>query len=444
MLTAQVAEKLILDLVRPLSSQDREIVSLTAASGRILAAPVTSSLDFPHWDNSAMDGYAVRYVDVQECQPDRPVSLQIVEEIPAGVQPQRSLSAGQAARIFTGAMLPVGADTVVMQEETQRQGDRVTLLTAPTPQAFVRHQGAYYQAGNPLLSTGIMLSAPEIAVLAAAQCLQVPVYRRPQVVLLSTGNELVTPEDPLKPGQIVDSNQYALATLVSQTGAEPISMGIIPDEPEALKAAIAHALSIADLVISTGGVSVGDYDYVDRLLVELDGQIHIRSVAVKPGKPLTVALFGRQRAAEIKAEAEKAKGEKANEHFLPAVLPPADLMYFGLPGNPASALVTFWRFVQPALRKLMGLPASAWGPTWVKGRSPVALRSDGKRETYLWGQLHLVQGEYEFRPAGGGHVSGNLINLVQTNALAMIPLGQTQVEPHAPVLVLLVSPAILG
>jgi molybdopterin molybdotransferase len=299
-------------------------------------------------------------------------------------------------------MLPAGADTIVIQEDTQREGNQVTILAAPQPQAFVRRRAEYYQSGTPLLPAGILLSAPDIAVLATAQCPQVPVYRRPRVAILSTGDELVTPDQPLQPGQIVDSNQYALAALVASTGAEAIPLGIVPDQPEAIKHSIAHALTVADMVLSSGGVSVGDYDYVDRILAELGAEIHIRAVAVRPGKPLTVATL------ESPSTSRR-------------------VLYFGLPGNPVSALVTFWRFVQPALRKLAGL-ADGWQPSLIQGRTREALRSDGKREAYLWGRVGLVEGGYEFHLAGGSHSSGNLINLAQTNALAIVPVGQTTIS----------------
>jgi molybdopterin molybdotransferase len=402
MLPAQQAEDLILSLVKPLNAQQNSEVDLLAASGRILAESVIGQLDFPHWDNSAMDGYAVRFDDVQACTAESPAVLQVIEEIPAGYVPQKTVQAGQAARILTGSMMPMGADTVVIQEVTKREGDRLSVFSAPQPQAFVRHRAAFYQSGTPLLPAGLTLSAPEIAVLAAAQCTQVKVYRRPRVAILSTGSELVEPDQPLQPGQIVDSNQYALAALVAQSGAEPLLLGIVPDQPEALKGAIANAISTADLVLSSGGVSVGDYDYVDRILADLGAQLHIRAVAVKPGKPLTVATFQKNQISE-------------------SAVP---ILYFGLPGNPVSALVSFWRFVQPALRKLSGQP-DGWRPVFVEGRSLHPLKSDGKRESYLWGKLRLINGAYEFHLATGSHSSGNLINLAQTNALAVVPVGQT-------------------
>ncbi|PZV11004.1 MAG: molybdopterin molybdenumtransferase [Leptolyngbya sp.] len=414
MLPVNQAEQIILDLIQPLDpAQDGETLSLLDALGRILAEPIASSLDFPHWDNSAMDGYAVRYADVQTCAAETPVTLEIVEEIPAGYQPQNTIQPGQAARILTGSVMPAGADTIVIQEETQRSGDRVTIFATPKPHAFVRDRGAYYQAGAPLLAAGLRLQAPEIAVLAAAQCAQVRVYRRPKIAILSTGSELVAIDQPLQPGQIVDSNQYALAALVAQAGAEPLLLGRVPDQPEALKTAIQQAIAVADMVLSSGGVSVGDYDYVDEILAALGATIHIRAVAVKPGKPLTVATF------EI---GNREQGIGA-EIFSSS----PRTMYFGLPGNPVSALVTYWRFVLPALRKLSGLPAP-WEPAFVRARSLNTLKSDGKRESYLWGKLRLVNGEYEFELAGGSHSSGNLINLAGTSGLAVITLGETQIS----------------
>ncbi|MGJ3252530.1 MAG: molybdopterin molybdotransferase MoeA [Elainellaceae cyanobacterium] len=429
MLPANEAEKVILDRIIPLSAdQDIEKIRLSAAYGRVLAAVVTSPLDFPHWDNSAMDGYAVRFADVMTCSPEHPAALTVVEEIPAGYQPQQMIQPGQAARIMTGAVMPTGADTVVMQENTRRDNNRVMVFSAPDFQAFVRHRGAFYQAGHPLLPAGIRLSAPDIAVLSAAQCVNVPVFRRPRVAILSTGDELVTPDQPLKPGQIVDSNQIALASLVTSTGAEPIDLGIIPDKPEALKEAIAQARSQADMILSSGGVSVGDYDYVDRILVELGGDIHVRSVAVKPGKPLTVATLERQN----EGSGSQYRGTIPNS---PSPIP--SVLYLGLPGNPVSALVSFWRFAQPALRKLSGL-SDSWSPTIVTGRSRHDLQSGGQRETYLWGRVNSVEGAYEFQLPGGSHSSGNLINLVQTNALAIVPIGETRIAAGQPVQIMLV------
>jgi molybdopterin molybdotransferase len=387
MLLPQEADRRILSQTQPFTTADTEIIPLAQCQGRILAAPITSNLDFPHWDNSAMDGYAVRFEDVQT----PPVTLTIVESIPAGIAPQVTLQPGQAARILTGSMLPAGADTIVMQERTQRDGDQITILEAPQPQQFVRKQGAYYQAGAALLPPGIAINAAEIAILAAAQCVAVPVFRRVKVAILSTGSELIEPHQTLNPGQIVDSNQYALAALVRQMGAEVISLGVVSDRPELLKVAMQSAIDQADIVISSGGVSVGDYDFVDRLLAELGAAIHVRSVAVKPGKPLTFATLG-------------------------------DKLYFGLPGNPGSAMVTFARFVRPAIRQRSGL-AAGWEPEWITAIATEDCQADRKRESYLWGQLRYIQGQPEFHRTTGSGVSGNLINLAGMDALGVVPIG---------------------
>ncbi|NEP01608.1 MAG: molybdopterin molybdotransferase MoeA [Symploca sp. SIO2E9] len=421
MLPVKQAESIILDLVQPFDEEsDTETVDLSAATSRILAKQVTSQLDFPQWDNSAMDGYAVRYADIQACSVQQPAVLEIVEEIPAGYQPQVSIQYGQAARIFTGACMPIGADTVVMQEQTRQENNRVLILEAPEPQAFVRRRASFYQTGMPLLLPGVFLRAPEMAVLAAAQSTQLIVYRRPRVAIFSTGNELITPEQPLEPGKIVDSNQYALRAFVAQAGGVPLPMGIVRDQPEKLEEAITKAISNADIVLSTGGVSVGDYDYVDQILAKLGAEIHIHKVAIKPGKPLTVATF------PFLTQENEGKGKRS-------------VLYFGLPGNPVSALVSCWRFVQPALSKLSGLPEQAWGPCFVKAQTVTELNSGGKRETYIWGQLHLKDGVYEFRAAGGSQASSNLINLAQTNGLAVLPIGTTLVPAGETVQVLQVG-----
>jgi molybdopterin molybdotransferase len=407
MISVSQAEKTILSLVQPLS--EVESIDLSLATGRILARSIDSQLDFPHWDNSAMDGYAVKFSDVRSSTPKHPITLEIVEEIPAGYQPQREIQSGEAARIFTGAIVPAGADTIVMQEHTQRvQKNFVKIQITPTARSFIRQRGEYAKIGDPLLAAGTVLNPAEIAILAATGFSEVNVYRRPRVAILSTGDELVTPRQTLKPGQIVDSNQYALAAFVIQAGGVPICMGIVPDDRSKLTAAMSEAIGAADLVLSTGGVSVGDYDYVEEILAELGGDIRIRAVAIKPGKPLTVAKFKRDN---------------------------RSIVYFGLPGNPVSALVSCWRFVQPAMAKLAGLPKSKWQPTWIEAITSQDLTADGKRETYLWGKLELIDRRYHFSLSSGSHSSANLINLAGTNALAVIPINTNTITAGTTVMV---------
>ena len=405
MLSVKDAETIIFNHVQPLNQEnDLEVVDLLTAFQRILATPVISSLDFPHWDNSAMDGFAVRYEDVQNCSSENPTILEIVEEIPAGYQPQNPIKPGQAARIFTGAIIPKGADTIVMQEKTNLQENQVFIFATPQPQEFIRKQGDFYQAGTELLPAGITLNAAEIAILAAAQFPKISVFRRPRVAIFSSGDELVTPEQTLKPGQIVDSNQYALASLVRNLGAEVLTLGIIKDNPTALTQTINYAINNSDVVISSGGVSVGDYDYIANILTSLGAEIHFRAVQMRPGKPLTFATF-------------------------------PNSLYFGLPGNPVSALVTFWRFVEPTIKKLSGIN-QGWEAKFLKVKSHCELKSNGKMETYIWGNLKLNDGIYEFQQTSGNLNSGNLINLAQTNALAILPVGKTLILPGEETLVL--------
>ena len=406
MLSAVEAERLIFTLVEPVRAI--ESVSLTDCLGRVLAAPARSKLDFPHWDNSAMDGYAVRSADIAQV----PTPLEIVSEIPAGTRPEITIKKGQAARILTGAMMPNGADAVVMQEDTERQpgveedpkkgqaNDRVMIFAIPKKGAFVRKQGSFYRAGSVLLESRRAIAPAEVALLAAVQQTQIEVFRRPRIAILSTGSELIEPTQPLGPGQIVDSNQYALTALVAKAGAVPVPLGIVADNRSAVKEAIASALSQSDMVLSSGGVSVGDYDYVDAVLEELGATLHVRSVAVKPGKPLTVATVEREEGRQL---------------------------YFGLPGNPASAMVGFWRFVAPAIQRLSGLKEPRSLPfVWAKATSK--LTAGGKRETYLWGDLKATDSGYEFARAAGGHSSGNLVNLANTSGLGIVPVGETQIE----------------
>lgn len=419
MLTVAEAEAKILQLTQPLDpSHDRTTVPLDQSMGRILAADVSGTQDFPYWDNSAMDGYAVRVEDLEHCTPENAIALDVVMEIPAGLAPTGTIQAGQAARIFTGSMMPDGADTIVIQETTQRQGDKVLVLEKPAPNAWVRTKGEFYQAGTALLKQGTVVNAPEIAILATVQCVQVPVYRRPVVTIFSTGDELIPPDGVLQPGKIIDSNQIALSALLQQTGCEARALGIIPDDRTVLKQTIAKALEQSDVILSSGGVSVGDYDYVEEILTELGATLHIQAVAVKPGKPLTVATF-----------------PGSNQR---------SILYFGLPGNPVSTAVSFWRFVQPALRKLSG-QSHSWEPTIVNAIARQPLKSDGKRESYVWGQLWLTaSGTYEFGLAPGSLSSGNLMNLALTNGLAILSCDRPQVNPGETVQVMQVNPPFLS
>lgn len=405
MYSVKEAESIILTQIQP--RQETEKVSLEAAFGRILAEDISSDLDFPYWDNSAMDGYAVRYEDVKDTNPENPVTLKIIAEIPAGQAPEIIIQPGETARIFTGAMLPAGSDTIIMQENTQKQGERVAILIPPEKIGFfVRQRGTFYRAGNPLLKAGIALNSPEMAVLATAQATELTVFSRPQVAIFSTGDELINPDETLQKGQIIDSNRYALTAFVASLGAIPRPLGIIKDNPDLLRETIRKAIDSSAIVLSTGGVSVGDYDYIEGILGELGGKILIGSVAIQPGKPLTFATF------------------------------PNGCIYFGIPGNPVSALVSCWRFVQMAIKKLSGL--TDYQNKFLRVITRDTLKSQGQREVYLWGKIEIIEGVYQFQLASGQHNSANLINLAGTNALAIIPQGKTTIQAGETVEVMIV------
>ncbi|AFY74488.1 molybdenum cofactor synthesis domain protein [Synechococcus sp. PCC 7502] len=411
MIPVKAAESLILDLVQPLNiyGNTYEQVDLNHALGRFLAKDIYSDSDFPRWHNAAMDGYAFRYADLERFETLAIASL----EMPAGSTQVSSIHAGECVRIFTGGMLPQGADTVVMQEDVEVIGDRpkcIKLRNIPQIAEYVRHKGEFYQAGTRLLSAGIKINPPEIGILAATQTLTVPVCSQPRVSVISTGTELQNISASLDMGQIVDSNQYALSSLITQSGAVPIPLGIVGDHPKDLEIIIAKALASSDMVISSGGVSVGDYDYVDRVLLEMGADIHIRSCGIKPGKPLTVASFN-----------------GCNQK-----------LYFGVPGNPASAMVGFWRFIKGAIAKLGGANSKYWYPKYTQAICLSDLHAQGRRETYLWGYLQWQPQVWEFKPVDN-YSSGNLMNWAGVNALAILKVNQTYVPKGEPVLVMMLE-----
>ena len=414
MLSVNEVEGIILNLVKPFDPViDREILPLAQTLNRILATDIKSERDFPNWHNSAMDGYALRYVDLEDRQ-DLRLAI-AADQIPAGMAIAKPLTKGQCVRIFTGGMLPVNADTVVMQEDTERIGDFLQLKIKPAQGEYVRRKGEFITAGTVLVKAGTKLGATEIGALASARCQQVEVYRQPKVAIISTGNELVSLNNPqpLQPGQIIDSNLYALSVLVTQAGAIAISYGTVGDRKDELEAVMQHAIASADLVISTGGVSVGDYDYVEELLEKMGADIYVRSVAIKPGKPLTVASL---------THSDRGSGRT---------------LYFGVPGNPVSAMMSFWRFIHGAIAKLGGADQTNWYPQFMKAITTEDLHAQGRRETYLWGRLIYQKGNPIFQPVKN-YSSGNLIGAIGTNALAVMRVNQTYVAAGDEAIVMII------
>ena len=421
MLPVAEVEKIILNLVKPFDPEfDSEILPLSQTLNRILAEEIKSELDFPHWDNSAMDGYALRYADLENLQE---IKLAIApKDIPAGVATSRTLAQGECIRIFTGGMLPIGADTVVMQEDSDLLGNFLQLKVKPQQGEYVRRKGEFIQAGTTLVTAGTKLGATEIGALASARCQQVKVFRQPKVAIISIGNELVSLEDSqlLQAGQIIDSNLYALSTLINQSGAIAIPFGVVRDNRQELESVMRRAIATADIVISTGGVSVGDYDYVDELLVKIGADIHVQSVAIKPGKPLTFASF--TRALNVNRSEDK-------------------VLYFGVPGNPVSAMLSFWRFIRGAIAKLNGSNETYWYPQFIRAVTTEDLHAQGRRETYLWGKLTYAKGNPIFQPVKNylnNYSSGNLISAIGTNALAVMRINQTYVPAGDEALIMLI------
>ncbi len=312
LIAIQEAWRRIADALSPLAPRR---LSLDDALGCVLAEDVTAEEDLPPFPASAMDGYAVVGGD-----PAR--TLRVVGELHAGSGEQLVVTTGQAARIMTGASLPRGADAVIPVEQTESLGDQVRLLTPVSAGQHVRPAGQDAARGDVLLDRGLALGAPEIGLLAALGRLEVLVHPRPRVAILATGDELIPPGGHLGPGQIRDSNSLALTAAVRAAGFSPISLGIVPDVKERLRDAILEGVANADMLLTSGGVSMGNRDYVKPLLAEL-GTVHFGRVATKPGKPLTFAHV---------------KG----------------VPVFGLPGFPVSSLVSFENFVRPALRLLAG------------------------------------------------------------------------------------------
>jgi len=321
MLSYEEAIDKLLSAAKPV--EEIRHVPLAAATGRVLAAAVQSTISVPPCAMSAMDGYAVRAADVAAAGTSLPVS----QRIPAGSVPE-TLQPGTAARIFTGAPIPAGADAVVMQEVTTATDAGVTFNEVPRAGAFIRPTGEDFLAGGNILAAGIRLRPQDVALAAAAGLPQLPVFRRVRVGVFFTGDELVQPGEPLPPGGIYNSNRYALCALLESLGCEVRDLGAVPDDFDATRAALRRAAADNDLVVTSGGVSVGEEDHV-KPAVEVEGQLQMWKLAAKPGKPLAFGTVRRE-----------AGGES---------------WFIGLPGHPVSSIVTFMIFVRPFVLRLQGI-----------------------------------------------------------------------------------------
>jgi len=308
------AREYIQQFLNPVS--EAETLALRDSLGRVLAADITSPANVPNYDNSAMDGYALKASDLATPR------LQVVGTAFAGKAFDGTVSNGQCVRIMTGAAMPAGTDTVVVQEKTVADGEFINISEAPKPQANVRYAGEDLKLGQSVLTKGHLMRPADLGLIASLGIAEVQAYRKLKVAFFSTGDELVSLGHPLQTGQVYDSNRYTLFGMLTRLGVEVIDLGAIADDPIQLEATLLNAAQQADVVITSGGVSVGEADYM-KLLLAKHGQVMFWKVSMKPGRPL-------------------AYGKVGNAH------------YFGLPGNPVAVMVTFYQFVRDALLRLMG------------------------------------------------------------------------------------------
>jgi molybdopterin molybdotransferase len=389
-LSVEQALEKILGRVTPLET---ERVDLLDALGRVLAESVVSGREIPPWPNSSMDGYAVRAEDARASG----VSLRVVAQVAAGTLASATIGPGEAARIFTGAPLPSGTDAVIPQEDVHAQEGTVVLGRAVRRGEFVRPLGEDVRAGASVLAPGHVIGAAEVGLLATLGYTGVRVHRRPRVAILSTGDELADLGTEPGPGQIANTNSYSLMAQVLEAGCRPINLGVARDDVESTRTRLRWGLT-ADLLISSAGVSVGEFDFVKEALTALGAELHLWRVSMRPGKPLTFgSLEGRP--------------------------------VFGLPGNPVSAMVTFELFVRPALRKLAG-HTELTRPI-VQAQALAPMPNPGSRRGYLRVTLAPIDGGYGARLTGD-QGSGILTSMVRAHALAVVP-PETTVQTGEPV-----------
>ena len=358
-----------------------ERVDVIGALGRVLAEPVVSRREIPPWPNSSMDGYALRAADTGPG-----LALTVVGRVEAGGLPSRVLARGEAMRIFTGAPLPEGADTVVPQEDVDAGEGRIALRGSTDLAAYVRPRGEDVRVGDQVLGPGRRLTAAEIGLLATLGYGQVRVYRRPRVAILSTGNELADLGTEPGPGQIPNTNSYTLMAQVIETGGEPISLGVARDRLESIEERL-RAARDADVLVSSAGVSVGELDLVREALTRAGAELHLWQVSMRPGKPVTFGSMGGR-------------------------------PVFGLPGNPVSAMVTFELFVRPALLKMTG--CERLQRPRVQARALATVTNPGSRRGYLRVQLERTDAGLGARLTGE-QGSAILRSMVAADGLAVVP-----------------------
>ncbi|WP_211701850.1 gephyrin-like molybdotransferase Glp [Paraburkholderia aspalathi] len=361
-----------------------ESIPTLDALNRVLSADVISPLDVPPMNTSSMDGYAIRTEDLAT---DGDRRLPVSQRIPAGHAPE-PLKPGTAARIFTGATVPPGADAIVMQEQTEAAGNEVTILHNPAPGEWITAQGADIRSGSIILPAGTRLTPQALGLAASVGCAELQVRRRVKVAVFFTGDELTMPGEPLKPGAIYNSNRFTLRGLLEKLGCEVTDYGIVPDKLDATRATLREAAQAHDLILTCGGVSVGEEDHV-KPAVEAEGRLSMWQIAMKPGKPLA---FGAVRRAAQQADA--------------AATAPAETFFIGLPGNPVSSFATFLLFVRPFVLLLAGMQTVE--PRALSLRADFTQKKADRRNEFLRARIN---------PAGGLDLFPNQSSAVLTSTV---------------------------
>ncbi|MEO8090697.1 MAG: gephyrin-like molybdotransferase Glp [Gemmatimonadales bacterium] len=385
---AEAAGRILTDVRR----QPALRMPLDDALDGVLAEDVVSPLDIPAWTNSAMDGYAARAEDVRGAAETGPVRLRVIEHIPAGHFPTRTIGPGECARIFTGAPLPEGADSVIRQEDTDQGADTVTIVKDRDAGVNTRRVGEDIRKGTTVLTAGSELGPAQLGVLASLAVAHPLVYRRPRVAILGSGDEIVDvdqPEEILSGRKIASSNTHTLVALVRQSGGEPVNLGIAADTPASLREHLARARD-CDLLVTTAGISVGEHDYVRSVLDELGAQQRFWKLRMRPGAPVGFGLLGQT-------------------------------PWIGLPGNPVSTMVTYELFVHPAIRKMMGHQRVFRRSLPVRMTESITLKP--KLQHFLRGIVSEGPNGLEGRLTGP-QGSGILTSMVLANALLVVPEGQ--------------------
>lgn len=363
-----------------------EKVGILDSLGRVLTEDIIAKRDHPPWDNSAMDGYAVIYDDIKKASKKTPAIIGVVGEVPAGRLPTMKIKHGEAVKIMTGAPIPEGADTVVRVEDTELSGGMVSIFKQEERGENIRRRGEDVKSGDLVIERGKKIRPAEIGMMASVGRAFIYVHQKPRVAIISTGDEIADLDEEISPGKIINSNSYALRSLVMETGCIPTLLGIARDNKEDLTRRLKDGL-FSDMILISGGVSMGDYDFVRDVLAEMGMEMKFWKVSMKPGQPLAFGTI---------------KGKPV----------------FGLPGNPVSAMVSFYQFVRPALKKMSG--EKALYLKTIEAISDEDLENKHGRTHFIRATIYVKDGIYHTRSTGD-QGSGILTSMVKADGLIVIP-----------------------